>query len=134
MLLWRWTIARKLAALSATGLVVASVIGVVSYVSLGQIRSLTDTRAQLIAADQGLRQLDMKQSDLQIAERDSLLAVTDTDRAAAQTARIFQGAKPAELPFEIPTRYLLVINLKTAKAMNLTVPSALLALADEVIE
>jgi putative ABC transport system substrate-binding protein len=56
------------------------------------------------------------------------------DRAAAQVSRIFQGAKPADLPFEIPTRYLLVINLKTAKAMNLTVPNSLLALADEVIE
>jgi putative ABC transport system substrate-binding protein len=56
------------------------------------------------------------------------------DRAAALCAQIFQGAKPADLPFELPTRYLFVINLKTAKAMNLTVPNNLLALADEVIE
>jgi putative ABC transport system substrate-binding protein len=56
------------------------------------------------------------------------------DRAAALTARILQGAKPAELPFEIPTRYLFVINLKTAKAMNFNVPNQVLSLADEVIE
>ena len=56
------------------------------------------------------------------------------DRAAALAANIFQGAKPADLPFELPTRYLLLINLKTAKAMNLTVPNSLSALADEVIE
>jgi putative ABC transport system substrate-binding protein len=56
------------------------------------------------------------------------------DRAAALAARIFQGTKPADLPFEIPTRYLFVINMKTAKAMNLTVPNNVLSLADEVIE
>jgi ABC-type uncharacterized transport system substrate-binding protein len=56
------------------------------------------------------------------------------DRAAALAARIFQGEKPADLPFEIPTRYLFVINMKTAKAINLTVPNQVLSLADEVIE
>jgi putative ABC transport system substrate-binding protein len=56
------------------------------------------------------------------------------DRAAALAASIFQGAKPADLPFELPTRYVLVINMKTAKAMNLTVSNTLLATADEIIE
>jgi putative tryptophan/tyrosine transport system substrate-binding protein len=56
------------------------------------------------------------------------------DRAADLAARIFHGAKPAELPVEIPTRYLFVINLKTARAMNFAVPNNVLSLADEVIE
>jgi putative tryptophan/tyrosine transport system substrate-binding protein len=56
------------------------------------------------------------------------------DRAAALVDRIFKGAKPADLPVEQPTRYLFVVNLKTAKAMHLSFPSTLLALADDVIE
>jgi putative tryptophan/tyrosine transport system substrate-binding protein len=56
------------------------------------------------------------------------------DRAADLAARIFQGAKPADLPVEIPTRYLFVVNMKTAKAMNFTMPNNVLSLADEVIE
>jgi putative ABC transport system substrate-binding protein len=60
--------------------------------------------------------------------------VDNFHRAAAYVDRILRGGKPAELPVQLPTKFEMVLNLKTAKALGLAVPPSILLRADEVIE
>jgi putative ABC transport system substrate-binding protein len=100
------------------------------------ILSTPPNRVPELAAQAGLPSMSLWRS---FAEAGGLIAyspdVSEIDRLGAHYVdRILKGAKPAELPIEQPTKYLLVINLKTAKSLGIEVPASLLARTDEVIE
>src|SRR6516225_3754998 len=89
------------------------------------------------SASAGARRIDRRVRDY--AEAGGLLSygpvLSDNfKRCAALVDKILRGASPAELPFEQPTHYELVVNLKTAKALALTIPPSILVRVDEVIE
>ena len=103
------------------------------------IDALTQANRTLIAELAAKRRLPTIYASREFVEAGGLIAYGPSypdlyRRAAAYVDKIFKGTKPSDLPVEQPTRFELIINLKTSKALGLTIPPHLLALADEVIE
>ncbi len=100
------------------------------------LTSINSKRVTAFAADRGLPAMsefaDFVRNGGLIAYGPSL--ADQVARAGYYVARILGGARPGDLPMEQPTRFVLTLNLKTARDIGLTIPATMLALADEVIE
>jgi putative ABC transport system substrate-binding protein len=110
----------------------------VSAMLVGAGEFLTSRRRQIIQSA-ALHKIPTIYVQRLLTEAGGLMSygasITDAyRRAGVYVARILKGEKPGDLPVELPTKFELVINLKTAKALGITVPRELLARADEVIE
>ncbi len=92
---------------------------VIDYAAARRIPAIYET--ELVVRDGGLMSYGADRAEL-------------IERAAAQIDRLFRGADPAGLPFELPTRYRFVINLKTAQSLGLSIPDTLIARADDTVE
>ena len=106
------------------------------YLFSDPILSYPPNRVPDLAAQAGLPSLSLERSFVQggglISYGPDFLAIARL--GAHYVDRVLKGAKPADLPIEQPTKFLLVINLKTAKSLGIEIPANLLARADEVIE
>jgi putative ABC transport system substrate-binding protein len=102
--------------------------------------SFTITHNELVIRLAALNRLPAIYANRSIAEKGGLMYYGVSDfrdqyrLAAGYVDRILKGARPGDLPVQLPTKYSLVLNLKTAKALGLDVPPGVLAIADEVIE